>query len=303
MLRVEKLNFHDDFSQDLPWPKEMHGERFCKSKSKIQTDLEAAIAHHPARGAAGVIAALGQKKHLEENDVDLQNVLSLRIKKKAHMLSRSCNERTMDLHVWSEFYKFWHEANDNFMVHYGEARCESREIESEMLNNLDFLLIDHRGAGRRGTELAVGESVGSAAFGTQEPTAKILRVACASRDLCLKMRSQVQEGDAGIPMIFQNHDSAIAFTVRHLFANVVVANFLGEFQNPIIGGANTILNTLKGAEIFMATQVRAILMVGSRDKKFFVNNPISTAHCGRNSCLAKSNRISWQERTFFANFH
>ncbi|KAI8995975.1 hypothetical protein BC832DRAFT_312806 [Gaertneriomyces semiglobifer] len=134
----------------------------------------------------------------------------------------------------------------------GEVRCESRELETSTENNLDYLLTDSTGTGRRGTELSLGESLGRMGISTAEAARKLVRSATACRDVCLRKADETKSEYAEcvkIPWFFHNHRIAVAFIMRPLFANIVVANYVGEFNNPFY--ANLVGEALQGVKLFL----------------------------------------------------
>ncbi|KAJ3152339.1 hypothetical protein HDU86_005868 [Geranomyces michiganensis] len=71
---------------------------------------------------------------------------------------------------------------------------------------------------------------------SQEGGSKIIRSGTACRDLCLRRVDETAEDrseEVTIPWIFQNDQALVALELRHLFGNVVVANYVGHIGNPL----------------------------------------------------------------------
>ncbi|KAJ3146295.1 hypothetical protein HDU89_006281 [Geranomyces variabilis] len=232
------------FSIEALAPAPMWLSELSKAQPSV---LDKAVDLFLLRGAAGVAKYLS--KHdpsitgIDAHDKALQRALSLvhNIKEaaqKRQLLMRTANERTVDLYVWAEFYKLLYGGEDHFLLHYGEARSESREVESGIVNNLDFLLVGTRGLGRRGSEIALGESLGPSDLMSVEVQGKIVRGAAVCRDMVLRKAGEVDvraRPSVKVPYILQSHRHALVFQAEHLFANVVVLNFVSKFDNPILG--------------------------------------------------------------------
>ncbi|KAI8586013.1 hypothetical protein BDZ88DRAFT_319261 [Geranomyces variabilis] len=248
------------FSIEARAPAPMWLSELSKAQPSV---LEKAVDLFLLRGAAGVAKYLS--KHdpsitgIDAHDKDLQRALSLlhNIKEaaqKRQLLMRTANERTVDLYVWAEFYKLLYGGEDHLLLHYGEARSESREVESGSVNNLDILLEDTRGLGRRGSEIALGESLGPSDLMSVEVQGKIVRGAVVCRDMVLRKAGEVDvraRPSVKVPYILQSHRHALVFQAEHLFANVVVLNFVGKFDNPILLGRNAMSVALDGARLFL----------------------------------------------------
>ncbi|KAJ3182799.1 hypothetical protein HDU85_002402 [Gaertneriomyces sp. JEL0708] len=118
---------------------------------------------------------------------------------------------------------------------------------------------DCTGTGRRGTELSFGESLGRLGWNTAEASKKSFRAVKAARDLCLRKADEPRADAADsvkISLFIQNTKRVVGFTVRRLFANIVVANYVGHFQNPFYG--DLMRDTLAGIQLFLHARSMAL---------------------------------------------
>ncbi|KAJ3189262.1 hypothetical protein HDU85_002890 [Gaertneriomyces sp. JEL0708] len=135
-------------------------------------------------------------------------------------------ERTSDIWIWRPFYGLIFMPKQGVTVYYGEVQTEA-SMNGAADRNVDWLVKAEfvgTSVGRHGTELGVGDSLGSLGFHTAEGRQKICKSARSARDMALAL----PHGQGNLPAvlwILQNHELCIVFRVRVVEANIVVAEY------------------------------------------------------------------------------